>query len=220
MKVLVVGATGKTGLHVTNQLSADCGGMTVRAMVRDRSIADFTDAVEVVVGDVLKPETLRTAMAGCDAVICATGAAPSFDVTGPYQVDFVGTKNLVDVAKATGVKRFVIVSSLCVSKFFHPLNLFWLVLFWKKQAEEYIIKSGLTYTIVRPGGLRSEDSGEAVVMSSADTLFDGGIARQKVAQVCIAALSESAAENKIVEIVTSPEAQEQSFGDLFAGVAA
>lgn len=216
MKVLVVGATGKTGQWVTTQLGA--GDMSVRAMVRDRAKAGFSDAVEVVVGDVLKPDTLNAAMAGCDAVICATGAAPSFDVTGPYQVDFAGTKNLVDVAKAVGVKRFVIVSSLCVSKFFHPLNLFWLVLYWKKRAEEYIVSSGLTYTIVRPGGLRSEDSGEAIVMTGADRLFDGGIAREKVAQVCIAALSEAAAENKIVEVVTSAEAQEQSFGELFAGV--
>ncbi len=220
MNVLVVGATGKTGRHIAEQLSTDGSDTTVRAMVRDRAKADFADAVEVVIGDVLKPDTLKAAMEGCDAVICATGATPSFDITGPYQVDFVGTKNLVDTAKTAGVQRFVIVSSLCVSKFFHPLNLFWLVLFWKKQAEEYIVKSGLTYTIVRPGGLRTEDSGEAIVMSAADTLFEGGIARQKVAQVCIAALREPDAENKIVEIVTSPEAQEQSLGDLFAGVAA
>lgn len=216
MKVLVVGATGKTGHWVTTQLANS--SMTVRAMVRDRSKADFTDVVEVVTGNVLQPDTLKTAMAGCDAVICATGAAPSLAVTGPYQVDFVGTKNLVDMAKASGIKQFVIVSSLCVSKFFHPLNLFWLVLFWKKQAEDYIVKSGLTYTIVRPGGLRSEDSGEPIVMSTADTLFDGGIPRQKVAQVCIAALDEPAAKNKIVEIVTSAEAQAQSFGELFAAV--
>ncbi|NEQ53645.1 MAG: SDR family oxidoreductase [Leptolyngbya sp. SIO3F4] len=218
MKVLVVGATGKTGYWVTTQLSSVSSDITVRAMVRDQEKANFSDAVEVVSGDVLKLNTVKAAMTGCDAIICATGAAPSFDFTGPYQIDFVGTKNLVDIAKAVGVKRFVIVSSLCVSKFFHPLNLFWLVLYWKKQAEQYITKSGLTYTIVRPGGLRSEDTGEAVVMSGADTLFEGGIARQKVAQICIAALSEPAAENKIVEIVTSAEAQEQSFGELFAGV--
>ncbi|MEO0431600.1 MAG: SDR family oxidoreductase [Cyanobacteria bacterium J06656_5] len=218
MKVLVVGATGKTGHWVTTQLGAGAD-MAVRALVRDRAKADFAAGVEVVEGDVLKPETLRLAIAGCDAVICATGAAPSFDFTGPYQVDFVGTRNLVDVAKEAGVGRFVIVSSLCVSKFFHPLNLFWLVLYWKKQAEAYIVNSGLTYTIVRPGGLRSEDSGDPIVMASADTLFEGGIAREKVAQVCIAALVEPGAENKIMEIVTSAEAEEQSFGDLFAGVA-
>ncbi|NEZ67554.1 SDR family oxidoreductase [Leptolyngbyaceae cyanobacterium CCMR0082] len=217
MKVLVVGATGQTGRRITNQLSGS--DVAVKAMVRDRSkAADFSEAVEVVVGDVLKPETLAVAIAGCDAIICATGAAPSFDMTGPYQVDFVGTKNLVDAAKLADVKRFVIVSSLCVSKFFHPLNLFWLVLYWKKQAENYIANSGLTYTIVRPGGLRNEDSGDPILMASADTLFEGGIAREKVAQVCIAALSEPESENKIVEIVMNSEAQAQPFGALFAGV--
>lgn len=220
MKVLVVGATGQTGKRITTQLGTGNTDLHVRAMVRDRTKANFPDAVEVevVVGDVLKPETLEAAITGCDAIICATGAAPSFNITGPYQVDFAGTKNLVDMAKAEGVKRFVIVSSLCVSKFFHPLNLFWLVLYWKKQAEQYIINSGLTYTIVRPGGLKNEDNSEAIVMSSADTLFEGSIPREKVARVCIAALREPGSENKIVEIVTSPDAPEQTFGALFASV--
>ena len=97
MKVLVVGATGQTGRWITQQLGGS--DFDVRALVRDRAKADFADAVEVVVGDVLKAATLRDAIAGCDAIICATGAAPSFDITGPYQVDFVGTKNLVDAAK-------------------------------------------------------------------------------------------------------------------------
>ncbi|MEM1239993.1 MAG: SDR family oxidoreductase [Cyanobacteria bacterium P01_H01_bin.26] len=216
MNVLVVGSTGQTGRQVTNQLARS--DVKVKALVRDRAKADFPDTVDVVVGDVLKPATLPAAMANCDAIICATGAAPSFDITGPYQVDFVGTKNLIDAAKTAGIDRFVIVSSLCVSKFFHPLNLFWLVLYWKKQAEDYIVKSGLTYTIVRPGGLRNEDRNEAIVMAPADTLFDGGIAREKVAQVCVAALTEPDAENKIVEIVTRAEAQEKALGALFAAV--
>ncbi|MEM9806588.1 MAG: SDR family oxidoreductase [Cyanobacteria bacterium P01_D01_bin.56] len=218
MKILVVGATGQTGKRITRQLGTGNTDMHVRAMVRDLTKADFPEAVELVVGDVLKPDTLTSAMADCDAIICATGAAPSFDITGPYQVDFAGTKNLIDTAKKMGVQRFVIVSSLCVSKFFHPLNLFWLVLYWKKQAEQYIINSGLTYTIVRPGGLKNEDNTEAIVMASADNLFEGSIPREKVARVCIAALREPEAENKIVEIVTSADAPEQPLGDLFAGV--
>lgn len=218
MNVLVVGATGKTGRCVTSQLSTSSLNINVRAMVRDRSKADFSNAVDVVVGDILQPATLSTAMAGCDAIICATGATPSLDLTGPYQVDFAGTKNLVDAAKVSGIKRFIIVSSLCVSRFFHPLNLFWLVLYWKKQAENYIVKSELTYTIVRPGGLRSEDNGEAIIMSAADTLFEGSIPRAQVARICIAALTETASENKIVEVVTSSDAQVQEFQTLFAGI--
>ncbi len=126
---------------------------------------------------------------------------------------------MVDAAKVKEIQHFVFVSSLCTSQLFHPLNLFWLILVWKKQAEEYLQKSGLTYTIVRPGGLKNEDNADAIVMQSADTLFDGSIPRQKVAQVCVEALSETSARNKIVEIVAKSEATVKGFSELFANVA-
>lgn len=37
-----------------------------------------------------------------------------------------------------------------------PLNLYWGVLFWKKQGEQALQRSGLDYTIVRPGGWKVE----------------------------------------------------------------
>ena len=77
----------------------------------------------------------------------------------------------------------------------------------------------LKYTIVRPGGLKNEDNEDRIVMSSADTLFDGSLPRTKVAQVCIESLFDPAAANKIVEIVARPDAPEQSFHELFASVA-
>jgi hypothetical protein len=72
---------------------------------------------------------------------------------------------------------------------------------------------------VRPGGLKNEDNSNPIVMSAADTLFDGSIPRTKVAQVCVEALSQPSARNKIVEIVAKPEAPEKSFESLFAEVA-
>jgi hypothetical protein len=72
---------------------------------------------------------------------------------------------------------------------------------------------------VRPGGLKNEDNTDSIVMQGADTLFDGSIPRQKVAQVCVESLFESAARNKIVEIIAKPEAPAKSFGELFANVA-
>jgi uncharacterized protein YbjT (DUF2867 family) len=217
MKAFVAGATGETGRRVVQELVKR--NIPVRALVRDVASAQgiLPAEAELVVGDVLKPDSL--ALADSTVLICATGAKPSFDPTGPYKVDFEGTKNLVDVAKAKGVEHFVLVSSLCTSQLFHPLNLFWLILVWKKQAEEYIQKSGLTYTIVRPGGLKNEDNPYPIVMSSADTLFDGSIPRTKVAQVCVEALLQPAARNKIVEIVAKPEAPERSFEELFATAA-
>ncbi len=218
MKALVAGATGQTGRRIVEQLLER--DIQVRALVRDRSkaVTELPEGVEIAVGDVLEPSTLRAALADCQALVSATGAAPSFDPTGPYKVDYEGNKNLVDAAKQAGVEQMVMVSSLCVSKLFHPLNLFWGVLYWKQQAEDYLKNSGVPYTIVRPGGLKNEDNSEAIVMSSADTLFEGSIPRHKVAQVCAEALSQPTAKNKVIEIITSETASPQPLATLFASV--
>jgi uncharacterized protein YbjT (DUF2867 family) len=194
----------------------------VTAFVRDAAAASASLPTEVtlVEGSVTDKESIRRAIADCTVLLCATGARPSFDPTGPYQVDYEGTKNLVDVAKEAGIEHFVMVSSLCVSRFLHPLNLFFLVLYWKQQAEAYLQASGLTYTIVRPGGLKDDDAdSRPLIMAPADTLFEGSVPRLKVAQVCVEALYLPQARNKIVEIVAQENASEQPYEALFTGVA-
>lgn len=218
MKALVAGATGETGQRIVKELVES--NIPVRGLVRNLEKAKtlLPPETELVLGDVLKPDSLRDAVGDCTVLLSATGASPSLDPTGPYQVDYQGTKNLIAVAKEKNIEHFVMVSSLCVSRFFHPLNLFWLVLFWKKQAEADLQKSGLTYTIVRPGGLKNEDTPDAVVMSKADTLFEGSIPRTKVAKVSVAALTQAEAKNKVVEIVAKPEVSSRSWEELFAQV--
>lgn len=218
MKAFVAGATGETGRRIVQQLVNR--QIPVRALVRNLETAKqiLPPEAELVVGDVLNPDSLNSAIGDSTVILCATGAKPSLDPTGPYKVDYQGTKNLIDAAKAKNIEHFVFVTSLCVSQFFHPLNLFWLILVWKKQAEEYLQKSGLIYTIVRPGGLTNEDNELGVQMSSADSLFEGRIPRTKVANVCVEALLSTAARNKIVEIVASSDSETPSYEQLFAGV--
>ncbi|MDJ0702119.1 MAG: SDR family oxidoreductase [Leptolyngbyaceae cyanobacterium MO_188.B28] len=216
MKALVAGATGQTGRRIVQTLVDR--GIPVRSLVRNLETAktNLPPGSELAVGDVLIPSTLTPAIADCTFLICATGSSPSLDPTGPYKVDYIGVKNLVDAAKANGVKHFVLVSSLCVSKVFHPLNLFWFILVWKKLAEGYLQKSGLTYTVVRPGGLLMEDNSKPILMSAEDTLFEGSIPRIKVAQVCVEALNQPSAQNRILEVIAKEEAAERSFEELFA----
>jgi uncharacterized protein YbjT (DUF2867 family) len=218
MKAFVAGATGQTGRHIVTELVKR--NISVRALVRDIESAKkiLPPEVELVRGNVLFADTLAEAIADCDVVVCATGAKPSLNAMEPYLVDYIGTKNLANAAKAKNIKHFAIVSSLCVSKFFHPLNLFWLVLFWKKQAEKYLQNSGLTYTIIRPGGLLNYEKLGGLVMSGADTLFEGSIPRTKVAQVTVEALFEDAAKNKLIEIVVGADSPDRPIAELFAKV--
>jgi uncharacterized protein YbjT (DUF2867 family) len=220
MKALVAGATGETGSRIVNLLVKR--GVPVKALVRDAATAreKLPIEVELFEGDVTDKASLKRAVTDCTVLLSATGARPSFDPTGPYQVDYEGTKNLVDIAKEGNIEHFVMVSSLCVSKFFHPLNLFFLILYWKKQAEEYLQASGLTYTIVRPGGLKSDDQdGRPLIMAPADTLFEGNVPRLKVAETCIEALYQPAARNKVVEIIAEEKATPSEFQQLFSSVA-
>lgn len=89
------------------------------------------------------------------------------------QVDNFGTVNLVEACRKAGVARFVLVSSILVNgaamgQLLNPayivLNLFGLTLVAKLQAENHIRKSGIDYTIVRPGGLTDQPPTGNIVM--------------------------------------------------------
>lgn len=217
MKVAVIGATGRTGHRIVSALQQS--EHQAIAVVRNPAKAQGRwPTVEIRTADVTHPETLPPALKDCEAVICATGASPSLNPLEPLSVDYLGTKNLVDAA--AHVQQFILVSSLCVSQFFHPLNLFWLILYWKQQAERYLQESGLTYTIVRPGGLKETDDGGFPIIARADTLFEGSIGRSRVAEICVAALGEPSAYNKIFEVVSRADQSPVAYPELFRSVAA
>ncbi|GFR44074.1 hypothetical protein Agub_g5234 [Astrephomene gubernaculifera] len=182
-KVLVAGATGGTGNN-------GAGGTTHSTAAPTGPLAA---EVEEVWGDVTQYGSLPPAMEGCTAVVCCTGARDASDPLGPFNVDYQGTLNLIAAAKQLGVRHFVLVSSIGADDLLNPLNLFWGVLFWKKRAEAELQRSGLPYTIVRPGGLKSKlkqgESAGSIVMAAPGTFGfppgkkSGSILRSQVGPV-------------------------------------
>src|SRR3990167_3246357 len=71
MTILVTGATGTVGGHVVEQLVKR--GATVRALVRDPSKGNFPPGVEVVQGDLLDVDALRSAFAGVSTLFLLNG---------------------------------------------------------------------------------------------------------------------------------------------------
>ena len=145
---------------------------------------------------------------GCTALVIATGARPSINLAGPLQVDAAGVQSQVQACRAVGLQRVVLVSSLCAGRWLHPLNLFGLILVWKRLGERWLERSGLDWTVIRPGGL-SEDDGraeaEGVVFTGADQQQSSSIPRRLVARVCLDALESPAASGRIIEITSSPD---------------
>mmetsp|Transcript_1105 Transcript_1105/g.2301 ORF Transcript_1105/g.2301 Transcript_1105/m.2301 type:complete len:368 (-) Transcript_1105:306-1409(-) len=122
----------------------------------------------------------------------------------PEMVDYIGQKKQIDFAKKLGVKHVVLVSSMGVlnpNNFLNQIgkdkegNGHGDILIWKRKSEKYLCLSELQYTIIHPGGLvDSEPSEMELVLDVDDTLMKNEkktISRGDVANLCIAALTES-----------------------------
>ncbi len=121
-RILVTGATGCIGSNLAARLLAD--GHEVRILRRPtsdlRAVADLP--VEHSMGDVRDPDSLIRAMEGCDIVYHAaafvTHAAKDRDEQ--YQINVIGTRNVVTACRTAGVRRLVHVSSIAAIGFGRP----------------------------------------------------------------------------------------------------
>ncbi len=196
MKVLIAGAHGTTGKQIVESI-AQSGKHTTYAMVRKPEQEEEMKqlgADHVVVAD-LEGDVSHTTK-GMDAVIFAAGSKGK-NVVG---VDQKGAEKLVDAAKAAGVSRFVMLSTYGADD---PKGELKDYLAAKAKADEHLLQSGLTYTIVRPGHLGNDaPTGKIKTATHFESSGDTKIPRADVAQVLVKALEADSARNKVFEILT------------------
>jgi len=108
LRVLVTGATGFIGAHITRSLLA--AGHRVCALVRPA--APSPEGVESILGDVTVPESLPPAVADVGAVVHLAGVTQASRASLYHRVNTQGTLDLARAAAAAGVRRFVYASSL------------------------------------------------------------------------------------------------------------
>lgn len=220
--VLVVGATGQTGRLLVADLSK--AGYRVRAFSRnaERARELLGDDVDIAVGDVKDPASLRAALTGMDYLISAVGAGGAKGPDRPEKVDYEGVKHMAEEAAAANIKQFVLVSSMGVTHEDHRLNkLFGNVLIWKGKGEQALRDSGVPYTIVRPGGLVNEPGGQGrIVVVQGDPLEAGMLARADVSTVCIEALKHPEARGKTFEIFREDGDAISDWEGVFANLSA
>src|SRR5271156_4681483 len=183
MKVLVIGAAGKSGEALVNEALA--AGHKVTAFVR--GAARYNKAnVRVVVGDVLDAAAVDVAVAGQDAVIDALGGKTPWKVT---TMETSAAHNIVDAMRRNGARRLLKISvvgageSVKNAGFFneHLLMRTFLrgLLVDKAGMEAEIEGSNLDWTLVRPPMLTDrEKTGVARVLST-----EGGEQESPIPQI-------------------------------------
>ncbi|GAB3666228.1 SDR family oxidoreductase [Halopiger thermotolerans] len=211
--VLVAGSHGPTGQHVTRLLAER--DAEPRAMIRDESQTEELESLggEPVVADLTDPDSLEPAVEGCDAIVFAAGSNGE-DV---YGVDRDGAINLIDAAEDAGVDRFVMLSSMGADdpeSGPDPLRDY---LIAKAEADEYLRQSDLSYTIVRPGELTTED-GTGEIRAAADLEpADGDIPREDVARVLVTAIDFDPVDGETFEILSGDEPIEDALEAVSSG---
>jgi len=119
MKAFVTGATGFVGSHVARELARQ--GAELRLLVRSGSRTDNIEALSAdrVVGDLCLPQSLTSALAGCDALfhVAADYRLWIRDPEIMYQANVEGTRALLQAAREAGVRRVVYCSSVATMGF-------------------------------------------------------------------------------------------------------
>jgi dihydroflavonol-4-reductase len=119
MKVFLTGATGFVGHHVARALAAD--GAELRMLVRKTSNLVNLEGVtgETHIGDLSEPDSLRPALAGCDAVVHMAADYRLWvpDPAAMYKANVEGTHELLRMAREAQVPRFVYTSSVATMHF-------------------------------------------------------------------------------------------------------
>jgi len=203
MTYLITGATGEVGSRVVRQLLERHIRPRVLVRSEEKARSLFEDGVDVCVGDLAAPDSMRGAIRAADTVFLVNvgPAIPERDEAAAM------------ICKEVGVRKIVKLSSLDVE---HGLA----IGAWHEKGEAAIRTTGIPFTFVRPTGFMSN------LLAWADSIRTEGIVRsstadgrrpfihsEDIASVCVAALLNDDYAGEALPI-SGPESL--TFGDVTA----
>lgn len=208
--VLVFGASRGAGLELARHLRTR--GIAVAALVRPGSDAAALDAlaVRVVRGDALAADDVARAFAAAPrgaAVVSLLGSRGG----DAQSVDEAGNQIVIDRALAARPERLVLVTAIgCGEMAEHRSEqaraAFGAVVDAKTRAEEHLRRTDLSYTLLRPGGLRDGEATGRGLLSS-DPRIHGFIRRADLALLVERVLRDPATIGRALAAVDADEAR-------------
>ncbi|HSK22502.1 MAG TPA: SDR family oxidoreductase [Egicoccus sp.] len=191
MRVAIIGGHGKIALHLAHTLTQN--GDEAVSVVRKREQFDDIRArgAQPVLCDIESADAaeLAEAIRGADAVVFAAGAGPGSGPERKETVDHGGAVKLIEAARAAGIDRYVMVSSVNADADHPGDEVFDAYLRAKGRADDALVASGLDHTILRPVRL-TDGPGTGRVATEAGQGAE--IPREDVAMAIAVALAEPA----------------------------
>ncbi|GIT79281.1 NAD-dependent dehydratase [Leifsonia sp. LS1] len=147
-------------------------------------------------------DALAAAFEGCDAVVFSAGAGGGSGAERKRTVDYLGSVKSAEAAARAGIRRFVQVSAWGVD---NPVAddaaPDWRAYVdAKRDADDALRRSGLEWTILRPGALTFDEGTGRVTLG--ESVERGSIPREDVARLIAACLAEPGTIGKVWEVVS------------------
>jgi uncharacterized protein YbjT (DUF2867 family) len=214
MKIVIAGGHGQIALRLARLLGTHD---EVKGLIRNPDHADDVRAMgaEPVLCDLesAAPDEVAAAVEGADAVVFAAGAGPGSGEPRKETMDFEGAVKLIEAAKAKGVPRYVMISSMGADPDAQGDG-FAAYLRAKGRADAALVESGLDYTIVRPGRLTDEwGTGRVEIGISVGR---SEIPRDDVAAVLAAVLARVDMGGRVFELVSGSESIDAALSAFIA----
>jgi uncharacterized protein YbjT (DUF2867 family) len=213
MRVAIAGGHGKIARRLIRRLR-DRGDEAIALIRRpEHAVAVRDDGGEPVVCDLeaATADEVAAAIASADAVVFAAGAGPGSGPERKETMDHGGAVKLVAAAKADGIARYLIISSMGADPTLEGDG-FNVYLRAKGRADAELQASGLDYTIVRPGRLTDDPATGRV--RAGEHVGRGEIPRDDVAAVLVACLRTPSTVGRTFEVVSGDVPVQEAVASL------
>jgi uncharacterized protein YbjT (DUF2867 family) len=196
--IVIAGGHGKIALRLARLLTAR--GDSVRSLIRNpgHQAGVRATGAEPVVADMEALDDLAEFVEGADGVVFAAGAGPGSGPDRKRTVDFGAAVKLLDAARATGARRYLMVSAMGAGDPASGAESMRPYLEAKADADAALAASDLDWTIVRPGML-TDDPGTGMVQVG--DLDRGSVSRDDVAAVLVGCLDEPRTVRKTFDLL-------------------
>ncbi|MDI6630025.1 MAG: NAD(P)H-binding protein [Rhodococcus sp. (in: high G+C Gram-positive bacteria)] len=207
-RIVIAGGHGQIAQHLTQVLTAH--GDRAVSLIRNSDHVDAVTALgalpQVIDLESASVDEVAALLADADAVVFAAGAGPNSGPERKDTVDRAGAVLLADAAEKAGVRRYVLISSFGAGEpVAEDLDAGWKAYIEAKTAAEENVsaRSGLDWTILRPGKLTDEDPTGSVSLTE-PPLDSGEVTRADVAAVIAQLLDTGSAVRKTLMLTSGP----------------